>query len=434
MKKITKAQFNALYNVSGSTSSFLGSEREWYASIDERFIGTVLFDTFINDYGFVLLERDEEDIYRCVDNNISFSTIEGSREALYSSARRNTIHPEHSCIEAKELFKIIVNKDTLHPHFKTLKDNHLYEGAKNCIKEIIYANNDLDGNYLKDFQTTGFNDRLWETFLFAFFKEQNFDIHTEHAAPDFKIEKSGETIFVEAVTVNQSKLFDTKKQSISEAEINKLNRHYMPIKFGSRLYSKLKREYWKKEHGQHIPLVIAIHDFHTDDSMCWSKKGLANYLYGLEHIVDSKTNKTKTRILKTHKYKTKKISSNYFSQPNAEYISAVLFTNTATLPKFNRMGKIAGLGSENVKMTRHGERHNPDPHALTGTPFKESVIVGEYTETWSESVIMYHNPHALYPLDLRNFENISHITVVDDTFIGTPVENNVLFSYTLFEL
>jgi hypothetical protein len=39
-----------------------------------------------------------------------------------------------------------------------------------------------------------------------------------------------------------------------------------------------------------------------------------------------------------HKSGTKETPSAFFAQPNAENVSAVLFSNSGTIPKFNRMG------------------------------------------------------------------------------------------------
>ncbi|BCL59728.1 hypothetical protein DGMP_04210 [Desulfomarina profundi] len=65
--------------------------------------------------------------------------------------------------------------------------------------------------------------------------------------------------------------------------------------------------------------------------------------------------------IESHTWNGKTIPSKFFAQPGAENISAVLFTNSATITKFNRMGKLAGLGSKDVKLIRQGFMYNPDP-------------------------------------------------------------------------
>jgi hypothetical protein len=63
----------------------------------------------------------------------------------------------------------------------------------------------------------------------------------------------------------------------------------MPIKFGSALLSKLNKSYWEKSHVQNHPLIFAIHDYHNDDSMIWSRTALVNYLYGIDTKVKDGT-------------------------------------------------------------------------------------------------------------------------------------------------
>ncbi|WP_279497938.1 hypothetical protein [Aeromonas veronii] len=75
--------------------------------------------------------------------------------------------------------------------------------------------------------------------------------------------------------------------------------------------------------------------------MTWSRTALSEYLYGMRNrIIDGKPNSHK---IKTHRWNGKEIPSGFFYQEQAENISAVMFSNQATIPKFNRMGKIAGL-------------------------------------------------------------------------------------------
>ena len=55
-----------------------------------------------------------------------------------------------------------------------------------------------------------------------------------------------------------------------------------------------------------------------------------------------------------HKFGTKEIPSGFFAQPNAENVSAVLFSNSGTIPKFNRMGQQGAYQSDAVRMIRWG--------------------------------------------------------------------------------
>src|SRR5439155_20616393 len=145
----------------------------------------------------------------------------------------------------------------------------------------------------------------------------------------------------------------------SQHELDILRHEYMPIKFGSALYSKLQKRYWELPHMSDVPLILAVHDFCADDSMTWSAPAINDYLYGLRaswfQDASGKLHITESPV-ERHTWKEKTIPSGFFNQPDAERVSAVLFSNSATLSKFNRMGKLAGFGSDRVLMTRIGIR------------------------------------------------------------------------------
>lgn len=107
----------------------------------------------------------------------------------------------------------------------------------------------------------------------------------------------------------------------------------MPIKFGSPLYSKIKKKYWKLPHVSGNPLVLAIADFHDDQSMLRSSSSLESYLYGVKNAViydkDNQLIIVPSKIF-SHKLDGKEIPSRLFFQPNSEYISAILFSASGT--------------------------------------------------------------------------------------------------------
>jgi len=60
----------------------------------------------------------------------------------------------------KDIYKIIDSENKLNEKFKLLIENPLYDPAKNIIQNICDFIKDKDGNFIKDFQSTGFNSRL----------------------------------------------------------------------------------------------------------------------------------------------------------------------------------------------------------------------------------------------------------------------------------
>lgn len=96
-------------------------------------------------------------------------------------------------------------------------------------------------------------------------------------------------------------------------------------------------------------------------------------------------------------------------QPEAEHVSAVLFSNSATISKFNRMGFMAGCQPEGLAMIRVGTYYNHEPHATEPLPFM--YVVGDPSAplvTWAEGLSMFHNPRAIVPVPHELFPDIAH--------------------------
>ncbi len=147
----------------------------------------------------------------------------------------------------------------------------------------------------------------------------------------------------------------------------------MAIRWGSALFSKMKKQYWDLPHVKDKPLIFAIADFHDNQSMLWSSTSRINYLYGIkqEHHFD-KEGSLEIRSISADALIVEngiEIPSGFFSQPGAENISAVLMSSCGTLSKFNRMGRQCGFGGSNIQMVRIGQYYNPEPNATKPLKF-----------------------------------------------------------------
>lgn len=186
----------------------------------------------------------------------------------------------------------------------------------------------------------------------------------------------------------------------------------MAIRFGSSLYSKLQKRYWLLPHVRDVPLVFAIADFHDDQSMLWSFTSLLDYLYGVRHtfLYDASGRLIISPIqINSHAAGDKRIPSGYFLQPESEHVSAVLFSASGTISKFNRLGRHAGFKDPNVRtrMFRSGTGYDHDPNACMPRFFRYEVDE-TCGETWAEGLSMYHNPNALHPVPEELFPGIAH--------------------------
>ena len=54
-----------------------------------------------------------------------------------------------------------------------------------------------------------------------------------------------------------------------------------------------------------------------------------------------------------------------------------------------------------------------------------------YRETWSESIVMFHNPNALYPVEPALFPDITHIRIHEDNYQEITRPYEVMSSVTI---
>lgn len=99
---------------------------------------------------------------------------------------------------APDPFHPVVAEDRLDPRFKQVTEAPGYAPARATIREWFATMGGRDPNFLEQFQTTGFDARLSELYLFAAFKSAGFDVNWEGDAPDFLLKGHGYEWAVEA--------------------------------------------------------------------------------------------------------------------------------------------------------------------------------------------------------------------------------------------
>jgi hypothetical protein len=289
--------------------------------------------------------------------------------------------------------------------FIALLENDGYSPAKHLISAMMNYFDDTDGNFVEQFQTTAFDARTWELYLFAALTELGYAFDREKSAPDFSCHGLAGSFFVEATSVNPT-IRDGQNLEIEppveDAErVRSYLEQYMPMKFGSPLYSKLQNRYWDLPHVSGKPIVFAIQDFHLPGSMSWTESALVPYLYGRRYTAlhdNAGDLQISAQIVHEHRWDGKVIPSGFFALPDAQNVSAVLTNPQGTLSKFNRMGFVAGFGSRSIKIVRFGTHYVRDPNASRPRGFVRDVTDGSYSETWVEGMNVYHNPRAIRPL------------------------------------
>jgi hypothetical protein len=336
-----------------------------------------------------------------------------AKEGLDGYCTRHKVDRDDSTVvaatyspSAKSLFRLVVPEDKLHPSFELIRTAANSEPARRMLDDVYQGFNDLDGNFVEQFQTTGFDTRFFELYLFAYFSRSGFDIDVNHAIPDFLVERHGMRVAVEATTVNPPTGGGVKElgrtlKDVPEHEADDYFQNELPIRFGSPLFSKLQKEYWDLDQCRGLPFLIAIQAFHEADAQLISDGSLINYLYGSRDTASWNHDGSlgiDRHAVESHRLGGKEIPSDFFGQPGTENVSAVVFTNSGTVAKFSRMGFQHGFGCDVVDMSRGGFWFNPDPSAMDPTFLAYNLDNPPFVEPWGQGLVVLHNPACKHPL------------------------------------
>ncbi|SDT32291.1 hypothetical protein SAMN05216598_5035 [Pseudomonas asplenii] len=448
--QLSPERYNAFIAWTRSPSAKnIGLELEYFSDRAETLIGVLIQDRSDRDHGFVLLGRDLKGRFRAIEIEFGLSRT-NARHALFASFRKHissgkTVFPQGDESTDKagvDLFSTNLPEEKLHRAFHMLNHQPHWVPARDIMTEMMRHFVDIDGNFVEQFQTTAFDSRIWELYLYAALLELGLFVKKEHEAPDFEVSSGRAKVFIEAVTVGPSP-HDSPLPPPTDnfpllrplKEVRELLKTRAPIRFGSALYSKLnrKKKYWDLEHVQGYPLVFAIADFHEDQSMTWSSPALLEYLYAISHDFvydDAGQLVIHPQKVETHEYQGKVIPSGYFFQPGADNVSAILFSASGTISKFNRMGRLAGFGLADQLIIRWGMKHRHDPNAAVPDPFIIQIEQGTVTESWAEGLSMFHNPNAKFPVDPNMFPGIAHHWFEDGQIKSLLPDFHVYNSFT----
>ena len=449
IKQISIERFNAYVDWTRAPfADNFSSELDWYSDTNERVLGAVVFDNIDGDYGYVVLGRDKARRFRCIDLKVSMRNVGMARSRLkkallkYSETGR-AIFPQADEVDfGINLFDPVVPEFRWHASFRVMMTTPHWQPAIGIMSEMMHHFVDVDKHFVKEFQTNGFDARMWELYLYAYFREERLFVGREHHAPDYVVSKYDKKIAIEAVTVNPTdgaapiKFHDGEPFFRTQTEIDELLANQVPIRISSTLTTKLKKTpaYWTLKHTKGLPLVFALADFHESQSMTWSFPAVLQYLYGIKHDISYDSNGVPIiSALKIDCY-TKdngsKVQAGFFFLAETENISAVLFSNSGTLAKFNRMGRLADFGDGRSAMFRAGVCHDHDPEAILPRPFNFEIAPGKVKESWSEGLSMFHNPKAKYPVPQELFPSIAHHEFRDDKIFSVIPEFHPYASMT----
>ena len=341
----------------------------------------------------------------------------------------------------KDIYKIIVPENRLNERFKLLTECSLLNPAKNIMENICVLMNDKDGNFVKDFQSTGFDARVWEIYIFIFLYENQFEILQDVDRPDFHVMKKDYDFFIEASLSAEKEVEKYSREFIKESvekndlAIQKELIDYYSIRLGSVLFSKLNKKYWELDWVNGKPLVFAITPSHNYMAKFLPDAKIMEYLYGVKMITKEENGELihiRNEVVEEHTHGEKTIPSHFFSHPDTENVSAVIFSNNCDLHKFNRMGYENNLTEKNLLMTRSGYKYDDSKPNANAKDFTYVLQKGKSIEDWNESLTIYHNPNAKIPLDRKAFHNVRQIWLNEDgKFDGIMMKNFVFHSITM---
>lgn len=324
-------------------------------------------------------------------------------------------------------FKLVVSAEKMSKEFGLLATHKYFEAAKEEVRNTFNEMDDIDGNQIEQFQSSGFYPRLWEMILYRAFKALSLTIVRSSNSPDFILDKGGMQVAVEAVTTNPTigdleteVQLSTALAKPEEKEIADHLMNQMIFKIGSSLFSKLQKKYWLKSNISGKPLVFAIQAFHHREANNFPDAMAFTYLYGLKvnHENDNRLEKIESFT------DGEKTIEPFFDSENSEEVSGVLYLCSGNLHKFNRIGVEAGFGSPDVKIVRAGLKAGGESEE----EFEYVVGDGMHKETWFEGFTLFHNPKAKMPIDKDFFRGIRQVWVN-----GTDVNEEIPDFHPLYE-
>ncbi|WP_235204952.1 hypothetical protein [Pectobacterium brasiliense] len=237
--------------------------------------------------------------------------------------------------------------------------------------------------------------------------------------------KAGGDAWVEAVTVNPPERYDHASAGTAPFPQDRRERVLGTAteRYARTLRNKLSKNYTNMSHVIGKPFAIAIADFHSPGSMMWSREALIAYLYGI-YVREIKEEGKVVAVAEAIDSLPgdPNIEAGLFYACENMNLSAVIFSNAATLAKLSRVPMSFGGKTEDYRYVRIGEFADDTPGALRGVPFCMDVNSDEYRnlwkpyerEPWTAEIEVFHNPNAQYPLNPALFPEATHWLPTND--------------------
>ncbi len=307
-----------------------------------------------------------------------------------------------------------LNKDLtdeqIHPYFKILNNEKSFLPAKELLQFISSSFEDIDGNFVKSFQSNAFDQRFWELYIYCLLKEELFTIDRQYNYPDFVIIDNNKKVSfgLEVTSINQNKnlqqISTTNPFNTEETDVNDKILRWARL-LDTKLTHTVKednieKKYWELSYLKGKPFILAVNDFQGFMHMTWSFESLLHYCYGTDYNDNVHGELPKEIQEKLKKKLDKEISLRFFSQPEAENISAIILNPSGTLSKFNRMGKELKFGKNSIVIKCKKEFYNMEDGSFHTVEqyIGDDFSTNDVDEKFTDGLIVLKNPNAKYPI------------------------------------
>lgn len=408
-------------------------------------VGAITQHVTTGRFGVLVMRRREDDVWAVLRRDDDAFTEEQAmamlRQACDEGAGRAPVpsgtkrRPPLADFRGKEPSNI----------FKMLAQPCRERGAW-MLNQLYLAMPNPDDNWASDCRTDNFHTRLWEVLLFASLREQGLLVTQDCPSPDFHVSnRKGGEAWVEAVTANSTVPFDHANAEHVAPPGDRRERALgaAAVRYAKTLKSKMDKGYTRMPHVSGKPFALAVADFHAPGSMVWSRAALIAYLYGFTaRKVWVGGNQVAVAEVVERLLGEQEIPAGLFFAPEAEGLSAVIFSPAATLAKLSRVPISFGGSTGDYRYVRIGEFADFTPGALRGKPFSMDVNSDEYRalwgpydyEPWTAEIEVFHNPGAKHPIDPSLFPEASHWLPVEGAMdCKRFFKHSILMSQTLIQ-
>ena len=164
VKQITEEKFKAYAGLTIlPIVDYFCRQIYWFANKNETILGTIVFDFTDSSFNCILMGRDEIGKFRAFDiatdfnnPNSAFLWIHSNIERLSLEGKTDFPQGDNDKNKKIDLFEDVKPAEQQHPYYQILKNNKFWNSAKKIIQEIMPHYTDIDGNFIEQFQTTGF--------------------------------------------------------------------------------------------------------------------------------------------------------------------------------------------------------------------------------------------------------------------------------------